>query len=136
MKRSLILLATVPLLLAACSDKQEAPAESDAAAPPAEVAENGDSALGDEAKAWTDQTKKLGSAAWDSTKKAASDAAEAGGEMLEGAQESAGDALDAAQQKAGEVYDAAKTEGSELLQKGSDLLEQGGDGETEAPQGD
>lgn len=142
MKKLALTALSLPLLLAACSesvDSQKTQQTATAPAPSAKAIESEPqvaSDLSQEAKAWSEQTKKLGSAAWESTKEVASDVADDSKQAWESTKDVAADvaddgkeAWDTTKQTTGEVYDNAVRKGSELYEsakeKGNEMLEEG-----------
>lgn len=159
MKKYLVTIIALPLLLSACGDASNDEATSQAVGSAkddvqpaqskvADSSPENENSLGDEAKAWAEQTKKLGASAWESTKKAASDVAADGEGLLDKTKEAVGDTYEATKEKTGEVYDSVKEQGGELLEsakdkgsklyesakeKGSELLDKGQQDSPKAP---
>lgn len=107
MKICKLLLLSLPLMLGACTDSsnQQTSAES-----------GKESALKEQAKVWTEETRKLGETAWQSTKDAANDAAVKSKDYYESAKEATARAVDATTQTTTEIYESAKEKSSEVLE--------------------
>lgn len=147
MKFHKIAFLTLPLLVAACSESTDQQATT--SADKSTEAAGSESPLTEQAKTWTDETKKLGQAAWDSTKDAASDAADKSkeyyetakdktaemvestkdktSEMYQSAKDKGGEVMTATKDKAGEIYDASKEKATELYNAGKDKAGIGSD---------
>ena len=111
MKNRSLVLFSLPLLLAACTDSTNQQASSEESRP---------SALTEQAKVWTQETKKLGETAWQSTKDVASDAAVKSREYYESAKDATARAVDATTQTASEIYHTAREKGGEVLEAGKE----------------
>ena len=99
MKLYKITLLSLPLLLGACTESSNEQAATDT---------EKQSALKEQAKVWTEETKKLGDTAWQSTKEAAGEAADKSKEMYESAKESTAEAYEATKEKTADLYESAK----------------------------
>lgn len=103
-----IALASLPLLLlGACSDSgdQQAAPES-----------KHDSALTEQAKTWTEETKKLGETALQASGEAADSAAETGKEYYEAARDKTSEAYESAKETTRDAYEATKDTAAEVYE--------------------
>lgn len=127
MKSIKIVLLSLPLVFAGCSESTEqtptASAETPAPATP-EAAPKPD--LKAQAKTWTEETKKLGQSAWETTKDTAGDVADKSKTYYENAKDKAADVVSATRDKSAEIYQSAKEKGGDMLEtakeKGGDIV--------------
>lgn len=111
MKICKLALISLPLMMGACTDSSNQQTSSESGK---------ESALKEQTKVWTEETKKLGETAWQSTKDAANDAAVKSKEYYESAKDATARAVDTTAQTTSEIYQSAKEKGSEVLEAGKE----------------
>ncbi len=127
MKKSLVVGALLPLLMAACSDPPETPKVAENAGPAEVQPESVQDRLQREGREWAQQSKELGSAAWDATKEKSAEYSEKAGEYYEDAKVKSQGYYQSAKREGAELYEDAKREGTQLYEqakeKGAEIYE-------------